>query len=141
MRYLVIQPNPDYYLHTVKVIKSLLQLDLRDAKGGVDNPPFKLDEIAYNIPLIGRVLREQAVPFRMLDGPPKRVTGCCICGTDTVREWMSYEMFGDPEEAERFGGQPFCSRCWKTVTFEKFVATVEPPTAWERLGGVWDDEP
>lgn len=139
MLYLVIVPT-DRLIHALRVVKGLLQLDLRDAKHGIENPPILIDELAYNVTLIKRVLTEQQIVYRMLDGPPKRMKGCCICGTDTVREWMSYEMFGDPEDAERFGGQPFCSRCWKTTPFEKFTAKVEPPTAWERLGGVWDDE-
>lgn len=127
-------------IHVLKVIHGLLDIDLRDAKAAYVKPPFYLDESRYDVALIRRILTEQGIAFRLLDGEPKRVNRCCVCGMDTVREWLPYDLFADPEDAERYGGQPLCAKCFKTVPFEKIVAAVEPPTAWDRLGGVWEDD-
>ena len=125
----------------VKVVKELLKCELHEAlRISRKEIPWPLVETLNDIAHIEKELAWRSIEFRILDGLPKRLNKCCICDSDTVREWMSYDLFGDPEDAEKFGGQPFCQKCWKSISFERFTAIVEPPTSWERLGGVWDDE-
>lgn len=135
--YLVIPPN-DRLLLTIKVLKEFLRVDLRTAKDVADRHYCVLDD-SQSLPVMEKLWLAHKIDYYLLDGPPKRVEGCCICDTPKVTHWMSYDLFLDPEQAEKCGGQPFCTRCWASVPFERFLSIMEPSTAWERLGGVWDE--
>lgn len=128
-------------IQAVKAVKQLLGCDLSEAVAAVSKNPVCLDEAMIDIEHVQARLTRDGIAYEILDGPPKQVNKCCICDTDTVRHWMPYSLFADPDDAQAYGGQPFCDRCWRTVPFERFFAIMHPPTVWDRVtSGVWGDE-